>query len=401
MKTLRKIFIAILAFASLLNLNAQMEESSLGDSSYEAVINLVMENNKTLQAARDLMEVSILEARTGITPPDPEVEIGYMFGRPDGTGNRLDFSVSQHFDFPSSYIHMSRLKEEKTMHAELSYDITRQDVVLEARQHWIMGVSLNIRRTLLARRLENAETLVDHFKQKLDAGEVGALSFSQANLQLIGLQTDFEEVELGIMQNQLTLNLLCGGTLPDISIDELPVPALLLSDSILRVYENSPEMLYYLRQREIKERQKSLVISQNLPKLSAGYYSETVINQQFKGVQVGMSIPLWENKNKIKMARSAIIFAEADADRFAGIQEKDLLQKLEWCTSLDKQITSMEEALSMVNDDELLSYALESGEISLAEYIYSSELYFNNLLLLQELKRDRLLVEAELLKVYY
>ncbi|MDA3821032.1 MAG: hypothetical protein PF450_00255 [Bacteroidales bacterium] len=44
---------------------------------------------------------------------------------------------------------------------------------------------------------------------------------------------------------------------------------------------------------------------------------------------------------------------------------------------------------------------LERGEISLAEYIYSSELYFQNFLQLQELKRDRLMDEADLLKVYY
>jgi cobalt-zinc-cadmium efflux system outer membrane protein len=400
MKRLQHILILILILGFFQNLEGQQTAEKGTDSSFDDLVQLVLENNKTLQAARDQVDVSILETRTGNAPSDPEIEMGFMAGNPTGTGSKLDFSIMQQFDFPSSYIHKSRLKNERSSHVELSYEIHRQEILLKAKQLWIMGVFLNIQEQLLAHRLGNAEILQNHFRQKLEAGEVSALSFSQSNLQLISLKTEFEELQLLKAQNQLGLNQVCGGSAYSISMSEFPATSTLLSDTLLQRYEESPEMQYYLRERAITEREKSLAVSQNLPKFLAGYYSETVIDQQYKGLRVGFTVPLWENSNKIKAAKSKVVFAGADADRFASIQSMEVSQKLERCSSLDLQIASLEKALSEFNDEELLDMALESGEISLAEYIYSSELYFQNLLQLQELRRDRLIVEADLFKVY-
>ncbi|MDA3823250.1 MAG: TolC family protein [Bacteroidales bacterium] len=401
MKRALHILIVILFLGFYQNLEGQQGLVKGTDSSFDDLIELVLENNKTLQAARDQVDASVLEAGTGNAPSDPQVEMGFMAGKPTGTGSKLDFSVSQEFDFPSAYVHKSRLKQERSRHAELSYDLTKQEILLEAKKRWIMAVFLNVQETFLAHRLENAKTLQDHFKQKLDAGEVSALSYSQSNLQLISLQTEYEELQLAKAQNQLGIDLLSGVTEYNISTNEFPAPRILLSDSLLKSYKQSPELQYYLREKGIKEREKSLAVSQNLPKLSAGYYSETVIDHQYKGLRVGFTVPLWENTNKIKAAKAKVVFAGADADRFAGIQTNEVRQKLERSSSLDLRIASLERALSEVKDEELLKIAQESGEISLAEYIYSSELYFQNLLQLQELKRDRLLVEADLLKVYF
>jgi hypothetical protein len=54
----------------------------------------------------------------------------------------------------------------------------------------------------------------------------------------------------------------------------------------------------------------------------------------------------------------------------------------------------------LVNDEELLKIALEMGEISLSEYIYASDFYFRNIQSLHKFKRDQLLLEADLMKVY-
>ena len=76
------------------------------------------------------------------------------------------------------------------------------------------------------------------------------------------------------------------------------------------------------------------------------------------------------------------------------------MQKLNQLESLKKQVENLEEALGMVNDEELLTIALELGEISLSEYIYATDFYFRNLQSLYKFKRDQLLLEADLMKVY-
>ncbi len=48
-----------------------------------------------------------------------------------------------------------------------------------------------------------------------------------------------------------------------------------------------------------------------LPKFHTGYLSETVIDQKFQGISVGMSIPLWENKNKVQYAKANVLATES------------------------------------------------------------------------------------------
>ena len=100
------------------------------------------------------------------------------------------------------------------------------------------------------------------------------------------------------------------------------------------------------------------------------------------------------------MARAEVIFAEADAERYTVLQRKEVLQKLDQLESIKSRANQLEEALGSGNSTALLTLALNSGEISLSEYFYASDFYFRNEQKLLQYKRDQLLLEADLLKVY-
>lgn len=366
----------------------------------EILIKKVLENNKTLRVARESFQVTTLEAGTGNTPPDPEVEFGYLFGNPSEIGNRVDFRVSQQVDFPTAYIHKTHLRQIRTNQAELEYVIARQKVLLLTQELWIERLHLNQQEQLLLERLRQAEVINDHFKQKLASGEVGHLAYNQSTLQLAALQSETEQVLAKIRSNQFSLNEISGGEEVEIIDRQYPPLVSIVPDSLLKAYNQSPELLLYIHEQQLKEEQKSLAVSQNLPKLSAGYYSETILDQRFKGVHVGVTIPLWQNANRIKMARAEVIFAEADADRYTVLQRKGVLQKLDQLESIKIRANQLEEALGSGNSTALLTLALNSGEISLSEYFYASDFYFRNEQKLLQYKRDQLLLEADLLKVY-
>ena len=392
MKT-RTIFSLFLVMGTLISIWAQVP-------SPDTLIKKVLENNRTLKVARESYQVAILEAGTGNTPPDPEVEFGYLFGKPSDMGNRLDFSVSQQVDFPSVYIHKSRLRKIRTTQAELEYVISRQEVLLQAQQLWIVRLHLNQQEQLMLKRLRQAETINDHFRKKLDSGEESPLTYSQSNLQLAALQSEYEQVVSEIRGNQLSLNEISGGLEIDIKDTIFPAPIEIVPDSLLMAYLNSPAMQLHHRELQLKEEQKGLTVGQNLPKISAGYYSESVLDQHFKGFQVGVTVPLWENSNRIKKAKSEVIFAEADAERYTYLQKKEVMQNLDQLESLKSRAHHLEEALGTGKSIELLILALNTGEISLSEYFYASDFYFRNTQLLLQFKKDQLLKEAELLKVY-
>ena len=74
----------------------------------DSLMKTIREHNRTLQTAWETYQVAMLQAGTGNTPPDPEVEMGYLYGSPTELGNRVDFSVTQEVDFPTAYIYKSR-----------------------------------------------------------------------------------------------------------------------------------------------------------------------------------------------------------------------------------------------------------------------------------------------------
>jgi cobalt-zinc-cadmium efflux system outer membrane protein len=254
---------------------------------------------------------------------------------------------------------------------------------------------------MLERRVEQAEQLVSHYSQKLSVGEVGQLAFSQSNLQLTALTGELEGVRSDISTNQAALEELTGGTAVQVTDTLLPPYRPVDPDTLMAAYSQGALMQYFQREVDLREQKKNLSASLCLPKISAGYYSESVVTQQFRGFQLGISVPLWEHSNQIKLARSEVLYAEADAERATTRQHKELTERLQQRESLDLRIRHLEEALSLVNDIELLHLAWEGGEISLAELMVGSDLYFRNLETLMTYKRDRLLVEAELMRVYY
>lgn len=366
----------------------------------DTLMKLVLEQNRELKVARETYQVSILEAGTGNTPPDPVVEFAYLFGKPSDIGKRIDFGITQQLDFPTAYIHRSKVKKINSSRAELEYVLTRQEVLLEARQLWIEQIHLNQLRTLLSERLQQAETIRGHVEQQMEAGEVGLLKVSQSKLMVASLEGEFEEVLAHLENNQIALLEITGGTHVEILDAHFPQPVQMIPDTLLDAYRQGPYAQLYHQGLQLKEEEKNLAVSQHLPKLMAGYFSESVLDVAFRGFRLGISVPLWENANTVKKAKSEIAQAEAKVDHVTFEQEKEIRQNLNRMETLILRVNKLEEALGSANSLSLLSSAMENGEISLTEYFYSSDFYFRNQQQLLRYKRDLLVQEAELLKVY-
>lgn len=367
-----------------------------GDSLFE----LVLEYNPALAAARQTMEAGKLGAGTGNTPPDPVVEMGWLSGFPETLGNRRDFSVSQEFDFPTTYFRLADARKIRQGQVELMYDITRQHVLTEARKLMIERIHLNRLRLLLSRRMEQAGVLKEQYRTMLEAGEIGKLSLSQVNLQLSALSADLEQVQSEIRMNSGRIREITGGVGFSITAGQYPMYDIPDRGALEQAYAASPEATLYEREISLKKKQKQVAVSKALPDLSAGYFSETVIDEGFRGISMGISVPLWSNKNKVQLAKAEISVAEAENARYQVQQQAALERNLERRNSLLVQVDELEQVLSEVDDQELLGQALELGEISLSEYIYSTEFYLQNVRRLMEYERDLRLVEAEILKIY-
>jgi cobalt-zinc-cadmium efflux system outer membrane protein len=372
----------------------------VGAQEPDTLMKLVLENNRQLKVAREAYHVAILEAGTGNTPPDPKVEFGYLFGKPEDLGNRLDFEVTQQMDFPTAYFQRSKIKKILSSQAELEYVLARQEVLLEARKLWIKQVHLNQLASLLEERLQQAEAIHKHAEQKLEAGEVGLLPLSQSKLLLASLSGEYEEMLAQTNYNKLAIKEITGGVALEIRDTLLPQAEPMIADTMIEAYRMSPYTQYYHHGLEMKEEEKNLAVSEHLPKLSAGYYSETVTNVAFRGFRMGFTVPLWEKANTVNKAKSEVAFAEAELERYTFHQEKEVRQKMIQLESIRSRANHLEEALGTANSLSLLAISLDNGEISYSEYFYSSDFYFRNQQLLLRYKMELLLQEAELMKIY-
>lgn len=376
-------------------------ESLAWTQDVDSLMNLVLENNRILMVAREASQTAILRAGTGNTPSDPEFEIGYLYGDPTQIGNKVNILVKQEVDFPTAYAHRSKLKQIRQSRAELEYVLVRQAVLSETRQLWIKQVHLNKLSQLLGQRLKQAKAIQSDFSEMMNAGEVGLLEYTQANLMVASIESEFDEVLSKLESNRLALLEMTGGQEVELKDTIFPVPVSIQEDSILADYRMGPGAQLHQQDRYEKEKEKSLARSQHLPKISAGYFSETIPSEAFRGFTVGISVPLWENARTIKTAQSALIQSEAKMDQYLVEQERNLRQKLNKLANLYGRVEKLEEALGSANSLQILTSSMESGEISLSEYFYNSDFYFRNQQLLLRYEMELLALEADLLKIYY
>ena len=367
----------------------------------DSLMNLVLENNRTLIVAQEASRTAILRAGTGNTPPDPEFELGYLFGDPNQIGNKVNIMVKQQVDFPTAYAHRSKLKEIRRSRAELEYLQVRQEILSESRQLWIRQVHLNQLSRLLGQRLQQAETIKSDMSEMMNAGEVGLLEYNQANLMVASVESEYEELQTELENNHLAMLEMTGGQEMEVRDTLFPESVLIMEDSLLADYRMGPGAQLYQQNRYEKEREKSLARSEHLPKISAGYFSEAIPTEAFRGFTIGVSVPLWENAKTVKTAQSALIQSEAKLDLYLYEQERMIQQKLNKLRNLHRRVEKLEEALGSTNSLNLLTSSMESGEISLSEYFYNSDFYFRNQQLLLRYKMELLALEADLLKIYY
>lgn len=358
-------------------------------------------NNPALITAKNLLESQKLEARTGLTPVNPEVDIAYLWGSSKELGDRQDFAVTQSFDFPTVYSSRSKLSKLNLTQAELEFKASRQEILLKAHQVWIQKVYLNKLASLLNRRLSYAKKVSEGFDRKLEAGEANQLDVNQARIKVVALENELNFVYREFSKNKAEILTLTGEfyvVINDTIVNESPP---IIIDTLLKHYEQGFINQMYATEIEKKSREVNVVFNQKLPKLKAGYYQEKILGTKLSGVTAGITIPLWENARAVNTAKAKLAFAESDAERYWLKLKNDVLQKFEQYNFLNERVEAMEGLIGTTDSFILLNQAMESGEISLTQFFYETDFYIDNIISFLEFEKEMLLLEADLRKVYY
>jgi outer membrane protein, heavy metal efflux system len=342
------------------------------------ILSEIEKNNTTLEVHRNLNEAQKMENQTGIYLENPEVEYHYLWGSPAAIGKRQDVAVKQSFDFPTSYGLKKKIAGVQNEQADLEYRMKRSEVLFQAKTVCTELIYLNAMHRELEIRERDAADIFKAYEVKFENGETNIIEKNKARLNLLNAQKAIRENETQRNVLLAELKRLNGGVEIDFSQNDF-APAELPANFDAWFEENRKRNLLLQmasRQTEMREKQVKLSKALNLPKFSTNYMSESVEGEAFKGIALGMTIPLWEKKNTVKVAGLQHKVAEemaADAQVQSYNRMKSHYEK---ALQLQKTLNDYTDVLESVNSTGLLKKALDAGEISLIDYLMELSLYY-------------------------
>jgi hypothetical protein len=367
-------------------------------NSIDKVIDEVLKNNTTLSALRKNADSELIGNKTGIYLENPEFAFDYLWGSPSVNGNRTDISVLQSFDFPSAYIYRNQISDYQNVQVELEFRKQTKSTIMQTRLVCNDLIYYNALKSELSGRILNAKKIASSFKSKFETGDVGILEYNKAQVNLLNLGKDAESAEIernALLSELQTLN---GGFFIEFTESVYPVQNFAgdFEQWYIQAEENNPVLQWLKQEVTISEKNEKLNTALGLPKFQAGYMSEDVPGQQFQGISVGLSIPLFENKNAVKYAKAKTIAVQSvEAD--TRLQFYNNLKALHTkAISQQNSLNDYRHNLQLFDNSALLQKALDLGELSLAEYIFELSIYYESFNKLLELERNLNMTIVEL-----
>lgn len=375
-----------------------MFTSNVFSQSFDGILKTINENNKDIQAGKKYVESKSFEYRQHNLPEGPELSYGYFPKNDKVPGTKEVFEVSQSFQMPCYYKNHKAYANLLISKEELDQLVLRQNVLAQAKDLLIEYIYLMKKVSIVDKRLKFADDTYNAYLIRLEVGDANALEVNKAKLHLMQVQKEEKQLRSDILAIREELKRLNGGNDLNVSVNDYPNDNLIELDSLLfERLSSDPELLK--SQKAVEASQRNLKVTKNvqLPKFSLGYGTETVADEQFRGVLVGVSIPLWSSKRAIQQAKVEIEYFDLSNISLneSKVSETNILY--EKAQTLKESLNSYQSVLISINSEELLNQSLEAGEISVIDFFTEMFYYY-------EIYDDFLSVEKEyhqvLAKIY-
>lgn len=370
-------------------------------TSIEEVLRSVEANNKELQANRQMVTAQKLEAKLDNNLPDPSVSYTHQYGNKEGMGIQGELVASQSFDFPTVYVQKNKLSKAKGEGFDRQSAEIRQQILLQAKEVCLDLVLLNQQKNLLDIRRQNAEQLSALYETRLQNGDANVLEVNKINLELLNAKNEARMNEAARMAKLHELAMLNGGI--EINFTDtayLPVEnPLSFVDLKQEAIPANRQLLSLQSEKAAALRQLSVSKSLNLPGFELGYRLNTATGgERFNGFLVGISIPLFSNRNHVKQAKAQSLYTDLQLESATATIESDLLRLYNQSVALKTSIDEYSEVLKSQNNLALLNKAIQAGQISMIEYFVDVTTLYQSMQNHMQLQNEYQKVMAQLYK---
>lgn len=345
------------------------------------VLSQIEKNNTALQALRKRTEADQYGYKAERALDAPEVGFDYLWSSPADVGTRKDISVTQSIDVAALAGARGKLANSRTELSAIQYNIERQKILLEAKQLYIRIVYCNAVNAELSSRIARSEQIEAAYRDMQARGETDMIEVNKAHLAYLSQKNALSRnmVERESLLSELQgLN---GGEPVEVNASVISTDEVLPADFGAWYAEASqqiPELAYMKKNVDVNAAEARTVKMANYPSLTAGYMAELVKGSNFRGLTLGLSIPIWSVRSKVRQANASCEAAkleERDAvtktynsfkalyDRAKGLQEIS--------AELSSSLAVSTEAMA------LTEHKLKAGDISLIDNIMELSLYYS------------------------
>lgn len=389
---MKKIFLTVALFCGLAGLHAQT-------GSIERVLKSIEQNNRELQAGEQNTRAEKLDVRNENNLEDPSVSYSRKFGEQDGVSPEIEFEVTQGIDFPTLYAQRRQYGKLQGRALDLQQAVLRRDILLRAKELCLDLIRLNQLKALYGQRLKNAEELNALFDERFEKGDVNILEVNKVKMELMNLRATVAENDAAYrtaLQNLLAMN----GNMP-LEFDETVYPLVPELRSLEQVRDEVMEADYALKQAQAGSEAARKLVKVNrhgwLPKLEVGYGREGGSDAMLNGFVVGVSVPIFSNRGKVKAARARQAGAELAQEQVAQQVEADIQSLFNEATRLRASMQAYDTGL-MDKTLSTLKQAVEAGQLSVLDYYSEAETVYASQEKLVDLENRYQKVVAQLYK---
>ena len=333
------------------------------------LLQAVERHSPGLQSAAATARSNQIEARTGNTLPNPELEYIHSWGSSGAVGED-EFTATQGFDFPTAYVQRTRAARAREDAAQASYRQVRMETLLQARLAVQEILYLQKRIEVDSLRLADAEFARQIARVRAQAGDITSIEENRIEFQSLSARNNLTRTRMALETALTSLSSLSGLSLgADVQIEPMPLPALAPLEQVLeQAYAVDPALSAARASGQAAQADRRLAVSLALPKFSAGYKYSSSDGAKFHGVVAGMSIPLFESRNTGRLARARQAEVEATTLALETNLTADLTAKYSQACRLEAMSRTYQSGGEGAEKSALLRKALQEGSLTILEY---------------------------------
>lgn len=308
-------------------------------------------------------------------------------------------SVSQSFDFPTAYYYRSQVNKLKGKQLDILFDSYRRELLLTAKLTCLNIIFLNQQNEVLQTRHQNAIDLAALYQERVNEGKSNPLEKNKIDLERINTEANLKTIEAELLSARSQLQTLNGGiplefdllAYTDTTLD------LNLSEARQAFLSSDYKLIAQHLTTEINRKEITVTRSNSLPDIEIGI-KKNILYDHTPGYSVGLSLPIFENRNKLKMAKLNLTASRLQGESMARELESESDQLVIQYNSLKESLIQFRRLFRTQNNLDIINKYIHNENMTMIDYFVELNSYYASLQTLLELENQFQIVSAKLQK---